>query len=97
MFEFTYPFKIIYTMEESQGTSAPKRRPNFSNEEIFAILLGVSDRKILLVGKLYNMNTAKLKMRGWEEVSIAVNTVHRSKNEIFRLSCHCHHIIIVSA
>ena len=62
-------------MEESQITSAPKRRPNFSDEEIFAILFGVSDRKRLLLGKLDNTNTAKLKMRGWDEVATAVNTV----------------------
>ena len=47
-------------MAPVEDTTKSKRRPNFSNLELVAM---VSDNKILLLGKLDNINTARRKAR----------------------------------
>ena len=49
-------------MAPVEDTKKPKRLPNFSNLELIAM---VSDNKILLLGKLDNINTARRKAMGY--------------------------------
>ena len=48
-------------MAPVEDTKMPKPRPNFSNRELIAMINMVSDNKILLLGKLDNVNTARRK------------------------------------
>ena len=52
-------------MAPVEDTKKPKRRPNFSNWELVAMISMVSDNKILLLGKLDNVNTARRKAMGY--------------------------------
>lgn len=82
------PYKCLaldFTANGSEKTSRKRRRPNFCDEEIFAMLSVVRDNKILLLGKLDNINTAKRKSRGWEHVTAAVNDVSSYKRDAFEI------------
>ena len=46
-------------------TKKPKRCPNFLNWELFAMISMVSDNKMLLLGKLDNVSTARRKAMKW--------------------------------
>ena len=48
-------------MAPVEDTTKPKSCPNFSNWELVAMISMVSDNKILLLGKLDNVNTARRK------------------------------------
>ena len=52
-------------MAPVEDTKKPKRHPNFSNLELVAKINTVSDNKILLLGKLDNVNTARRKAMGY--------------------------------
>ena len=52
-------------MAPVEDTTNPKRRPNFSNGELVAMISMASDNKILLLGKLDNVNTARKKAMGY--------------------------------
>ena len=52
-------------MAPVEDTQKPKRRPHFSNRELVALISMVSDNKILLLGKLDNVNTARRKEMGY--------------------------------
>ena len=72
-------------MAPVEDTTKPKRCPNFSDGELFAMVSMVSDNKILLLGKLDNVNTARRKAMGWNLVYYAVNNVsvtRRSRQEV---------------
>ena len=50
-----------------EDTKKPKRSPNFSNWELVAMISMVFENKILLHGKLDNVNTARRKPMGnWQ-------------------------------
>ena len=72
-------------MAPVEDPTKPKRRPNFSDGELFAMVSMVSDNKVLLLGKLDNVNTARRKAMGWDLVCDAVNNVsatRRSTQEV---------------
>ena len=46
-------------MAPVEDTKKPKRHPNFSNWELVAMISMLSDNKIVLLGKLDNVNTAR--------------------------------------
>ena len=48
-------------MAPVEDTKKIQRRPNFSNWELVTMISMVSDNKILLLGKLDNVNTARRK------------------------------------
>ena len=52
-------------MAPVEDTRKLKRSPNFSNWELVAMISMVSDNKILLLGKLDNVNTARRKAMGY--------------------------------
>ena len=52
-------------MAPVEDTKKLKHHPNFSNLELVAMISMVSDNKILLVGKLDNVNTATRKAMGY--------------------------------
>ena len=52
-------------MAPVEDTKKPKRRPNFSNLELVAMISMVSHNKILLLGKLDTVNTARKKAMGY--------------------------------
>ena len=52
-------------MAPVEDTKKPKRPENFSNWELVAMISMVSDNKILLLGKLDNVNTARRKAMGY--------------------------------
>ena len=52
-------------MAPVEDTKKPKRCPNFSNWKLVAMINMVSDNKILFLGKLDNVNTARRKAMGY--------------------------------
>ena len=52
-----------------------KRRPNFTKEEILAIVYGVIERKNLILGKFDTNVTAKVKAIQWQAITDSVNIV----------------------
>ena len=52
-------------MAHVEDTTQPKRPPNFSDGELVAMIRMVSDNKILLLGKLDNVNTTRMKAMGY--------------------------------
>ncbi|KAG7170500.1 t-SNARE domain-containing protein 1-like 3 [Homarus americanus] len=61
-----------------EGPSAKKRRPNFSEAEVYAIVSEVTKRQQIILGKLDSTRcTLKLKNHAWGEVLNAVNAVAR--------------------
>ena len=52
-------------MTPVEDTTKPKHCPNFSNLELVAMISMLSDNKILLLGKLDNVNTARRKAMGY--------------------------------
>ena len=52
-------------MAPVEDAKKPKRSPNFSNWELVVIISMLSDNKILLLGKLDNVNTARRKAMGY--------------------------------
>ena len=52
-------------MTPVEDTTKPNRRSNFSDGELVVMIRMVSDNKILLYGKLYNVNTARRKAMGY--------------------------------
>ena len=60
---------ISFIRRHSNGTcrrhQMPKRRPNFTNWELVAMISMVSDNKILLLGKLDNVKKARRKAMGY--------------------------------
>ncbi|XP_042214210.1 uncharacterized protein LOC121860906 isoform X2 [Homarus americanus] len=58
-----------------EGPTAKKRRPNFSEAEVYAMVCEVAKRKKIILGKLDSRGAIKLKNHAWEEVVKAVNVV----------------------
>ena len=52
-------------MAPVENSKKPKRLPNFSNCELVAMISMVFDNKILLLGKLDNVHTARRKAMGY--------------------------------
>ena len=52
-------------MASVEDINKPKRCPNFLNLELFAMISMASDNKILFLGKLDNVNTARRKAMGY--------------------------------
>ena len=52
-------------MAPEEDTKTLKHCPNLSNLELVALISMVSDNKILLLGKLDNVNTARRKAMGY--------------------------------
>ena len=61
-------------MAPVEGTKKPKRLPNFSNWELVAMLSMVSVNKILLLGKLDNLSTARREAMGYGNDHIRANS-----------------------
>ncbi|XP_069992956.1 myb/SANT-like DNA-binding domain-containing protein 4 [Penaeus vannamei] len=60
-----------------EGPSQKKRRPNFSDEEMLALIEAVAKRKNVVLGKLDNRITGQVKNNAWECVTREVNLVAR--------------------
>ncbi|XP_042221778.1 nuclear apoptosis-inducing factor 1-like isoform X1 [Homarus americanus] len=61
-----------------EGPPAKKRRPNFSEAEVYALVTEVAKRKEMILGKLDSTRcTLQLKNHAWGEVLNAVNAVGR--------------------
>ncbi|XP_042206310.1 uncharacterized protein LOC121855439 [Homarus americanus] len=61
-----------------EGPPAKKRRPNFSEAEVYALVTEVAKRKEMILGKLDSSRcTLQLKNHAWGEVLNAVNAVGR--------------------
>ncbi|XP_050693920.1 myb-related transcription factor, partner of profilin-like [Eriocheir sinensis] len=57
------------------ASAVKRRRPNFSNEEILALITGVRQRWETITGPLSSCVTAAAKQRAWEAVVEEVNAV----------------------
>ena len=57
------------------ASGAKKRRPNFSSEELLALVTGVSQRWKIISGSLSYSLTSAAKHRAWEAVVEEVNAV----------------------
>ncbi|XP_047468591.1 nuclear apoptosis-inducing factor 1-like isoform X2 [Penaeus chinensis] len=70
-----------------EGPTQKKRRPNFSDEEMLALIEGVATKKNVVLGKLDNRITAQVKSNAWDSVTKEVNLVARvprNVNEVRR-------------
>ncbi|XP_018009578.1 uncharacterized protein LOC108667106 [Hyalella azteca] len=59
-----------------------RRRPNFSDEEVMALITAVSKRKNILLGKFDKTITAKAKLLQWQAVIDSVNCVSTVKRDV---------------
>ena len=72
-------FVVFHSKEDTamapvEDSKKPKRCPNFFNWELFAMISMVSDNKILLLGKLENVNTARRKAMGYWQLPHCANS-----------------------
>ena len=58
-----------------------RRRPNFSDDEVMAIITAVTERQDILLGKLTKEITAKVKLLQWQAVTDCVNCVSTVKRD----------------
>ncbi|XP_042203520.1 uncharacterized protein LOC121853447 isoform X3 [Homarus americanus] len=68
---------VAVSKQKMEGPTAKRRRPNFCEEEVHAMLREIAKRKKMILGKLDSRNTVTLKNHAWEEVLKAVNAVAR--------------------
>ena len=54
-----------------------KRRQNFAEEELFAMIEGVKNKKHIILGKFDSSVTSKAKQAAWESVTHDINLVSR--------------------
>lgn len=62
-----------------------KRLPNFSDEEIIALIEGVKCKRTVILGKLDNTNTIRDKNRAWASVQECINNVSQCSRSIDEL------------
>ena len=73
------PYLNSTTME---GQHVKKRRPNFADEEVFAMWSAVQLHKSVILGKLDSRVTSKAKSCAWIEVTRQVNMVGRVMRDV---------------
>ena len=72
-------------MTQSEKNSEQRRRRNFSNAELFTLLHKVGHMKRLLLCELADVSTTKMKMKGWQVVTDAVNEVSPAQRNVLQV------------